>query len=57
MASYLAAYAEKITALLVATIVEQAELIGELKTRLAALEAPKSAPVTVGAHPGASGGA
>jgi excisionase family DNA binding protein len=40
MASYLAAYAEKITAPLVATIAEQAELIGELKTRLAALKAP-----------------
>jgi transposase-like protein len=44
MATYLAAYAEKITAPLVATIAEQAELIGELRTRLAAVEAPKTEP-------------
>jgi excisionase family DNA binding protein len=44
MAIYLAAYAKKITAPLVATIAEQAELIGELKTRLAAFEAPKPDP-------------
>ncbi len=47
MATYLAAYAEKITALLAATIAEQAELIGELKTRLVVLEAPKPEPETV----------
>ena len=53
MATYLAAYAEKITSPLIATIADQAELIGDLKARLAALQSPQSEPMPTEPTPAA----